>query len=58
MVNRFIGLYQSLFANGMGLAATGILIFLTDLNAGTVGFGIMFLMNFGGMVSYIVRMQM
>ena len=56
IIQRLLNNYMSVMANVTGLLATGIMIFFGDHDASTVGFGIMFLMNFGAFLSYVIRM--
>jgi hypothetical protein len=42
----------------MGLLATGLLVFFSDMDASWIGFGIMFLMNFAAYLSFMIRMGM
>jgi len=57
-VQRIINTYQSFFANTVGLIATGILVFYSDMNSSWIGFGIIFLMNFAAYLSFMIRMGM
>ena len=58
IIQRLLNNYMSFFANVTGLSATGIMIFYGSHSAETVGFGIMFLMNFGAFLSYVIRQVM
>ena len=47
-------IYQTFFANVMGLGATGVIIFYSNLNAAKVGFGINFLLSFAPLCTILI----
>ena len=58
IIQRVMNNYMSFFANVTGLSATAIMIFVGSHDAEVIGFGIMFLMNFGAFLSYVIRVSM